>query len=578
MSLVYKIRNKMATKTMKFTIGICVMSLVFLTISCQDSLEEEVYSSYTSDDFFVDAASSELGLIGIYDHLSSKDLFSRDYMLEFDGSNDEERYWRQNRGLMDDLLANYQVEETNAQLGLTWAAFYKTIYRANLVIDKVTILVKNLENSSSLSDKQISELKRLKVTLAEAHFLRGFLYFEVVKVWGDVPLRLKSQLTFNDLKMERTPQLQVYQQIEKDMLAGIPQLPQASMVSAPYRMNQGAARGVLARFYLKWAGYPLKDVSKFQKAAEQTYAVITSGQHALNPVVKPVEIGAPFNHPFPQVFRNYSENVYDLKESMFEIHFSYPGESENDGSYVGAWHGVQSHDLSIYGRGASRRYALPTFYDSFEADDTARRDWSISQFEIKSDNSFVALPRSGLKWGVGKFRRYLMPKLSPNLNVDAMNWPVLRYADVLLMFAESVNETIISGGVLPAGASVDMAYEAVNEVRRRARMLDPKAPNVSIDLKGGAGEAFRKQLYKERSWELCFENHRRQDLIRWGILVETVRQTGVKLAAVGVNVTRDYLPAATIQNKHVLMPIPFNAEISQNPLILITDPTNNGYR
>jgi hypothetical protein len=218
--------------------------------------------------------------------------------------------------------------------------------------------------------------------------------------------------------------------------------------------------------------------------------------------------------------------------------------------------------------------ALPSFFESFEADDTARRDWSIAQFEIKSNDDFVAITNN-LNYSAGKFRRYLMTNFSTSNNYDAMNWPVIRYADVLLMLAESVNETLENGGALPAGVTLTEAYEAINQVRRRARMLDPNSPEAGVDLSGGAGETFRQQIRNERSWELCFENQRKPDLIRWGILEQTIKQTGTDLANIGIDVDSNYLP---ILPRHVLMPIPFSAEISQNPDILNTDPTNNGYR
>ena len=207
-----------------------------------------------------------------------------------------------------------------------------------------------------------------------------------------------------------------------------------------------------------------------------------------------------------------------------------------------------------------------------------RRDWSIGQFEINRNDQFIPVDRDRLRWGVGKYRRYLLDPKSPNNNYESMNWPILRYADVLLMLAEGINETLLNGGSLPAGASIDLAYESVNKVRRRARKLDPDTPNGSVDLSGSGGDAFRQQIRDERSWELCFEGVRRTDLIRWGILVESIQKAGQGLSAQGHDVESVYLPASKVEAKHDLLPIPFSAEISQNPDILTTDPTNNGYR
>ena len=265
---------------------------------------------------------------------------------------------------------------------------------------------------------------------------------------------------------------------------------------------------------------------------------------------------------------------------MFEIHFSRAaGITSNDDSRIGSWYGVLTHQNSKYNRGAPRAYALPTFYESFDPQDHLRRDWSVSVFKINDKSEFVPV-KDTRTYGMAKFRRYLMNPISEDKNDDGMNWPVLRYADVLLMFAESVNETLENGGTLPNGATVNMAYDAINQVKRRARALDINTPDAGVDLAGGSGDVFRQAIRQERSWELCFEGVRRPDLIRWGNYIETVRQTGVDLTNLnpaGFDTARHYFPAATIQDHHVLHPIPL-IEISQNPDILNTDPSNNGYR
>lgn len=561
---------------MKSLILIFVLGLI--SSSCEEALQEEVYSSFTGDNFFTDVSSAEMGLFGIYDVLASDALYGRGYLLYFHTGTDQERYWRQNRGLDDDLLANYQIMENNNWIGNVWTQFYNGIYRANLVIDRVTELRDQTAAISNPSNKDMEALKGYDNVLGDAYFLRAFMYFQLVKNWGDVPLRLTSNITVETLQAERNPKEEVFQQIEEDMLKAISLLPSASNVKSPGRVSKGAAQGILARIYLTWAGNPVNDTSKYEKAVEQAWAVISSGEHGLNTGMEKLEVGAPYDHFFPTVFRNLAENVYEPRESMWEIHFSFVGASRFDASTMGSWHGVTQHTNSSYKRGAPRRYNLPTFYDSFEANDTIRRDYSISQFEIDKDDVFKPVSRGRLRWGVGKFRRYLMNSSSPDHNYDVMNVPVIRYADVLLMLAEGINETVENGGTLPAGLSLENAYEAINKVRRRARMLPIDEADPTIDISGSTGNFFRQQIRNERSWELCNENLRKPDLIRWGILVETVRNTGADMKDEGFTNENDYLPALNIQDHHVLLPIPFSAEISQNPDILNTDPSNNGYR
>lgn len=567
-----KIEHKQNHSVLLYTRFLFIIGMVFTFLSCEDALEEHVYSYFTEDNFYTSVQSAELGRWGVYDILGTEDLYGRGYLLYFDTGTDEERFYRQGLGNDDDLLANYQIEESNGWIGQAWTAFYTGIYRANQVIEQVTRL-RDEDEAAGLTNN----INSYNNVLGDVHFLRAFMYFQLVKQWGDVPLRLSSNVTVGNLKLERTPKVEVYEQIEKDMLLAISLLPDASGVKSPGRVNKRAAQGILSRIYLAWAGNPINDTSKYAEAAKQAWAVVSSGQHSLNPLIESPSIGAPFDHPFPEVFKNIATNTYDLREIMWEVHFSFPADLRDNASTVGGWHGITSDTGSSYKRAQPRRYPLPTFFNSFEEDDTARRDWSISQFEITRNDEFIPIENE-LKYGVGKFRRYLMPSQSINNNYDAMNWPVIRYADVLLMLAESINETLANGGALPPGADISTAYEAVNQVRRRARILDPKTSNPSVDISGGGGETFRQQIRKERSWELCFENQRKQDLIRWGILEETVKQTGVELANIGVDVATEYFPAAQILPRHVLLPIPFAAEISQNPNVLNTDPTNNGYR
>ena len=571
-----KNNNQESLKNLRTTFRLLLLIIGLTLVSCDKVLDEEVYSSFTGDNFYNDVGSAELGLFGIYDVLATDELYGRAYLLYFHSGTDQDRYWRQNRGLDDDLMANYQIQENNAWVGKVWSEFYKGIYRANQVIERVTVLRDNMADIADRSPKEVSDLNSYNNILGDAHFLRGFMYFQLVKNWGDVPLRLTSNITIETLKAQRNSKVEVYEQIEKDMALAISLLPEASNVKSSARVSKGAAQGILARVYLTWAGSPVKDTSKFAKATELAWAVVSSGQHGLNTTVEKLTVGAPFDQFFPQVFKNLTDNVYEPRESMWEIQFSFVGASRFDASVLGTWHGITQHDNSSYGRGAPRQYNLPTFYDTFEPDDSIRRDYSIAQFEIDKNDKFVIVTRNSLKWSVGKYRRYLLNSVSPDKNYDVINFPVLRYADVLLMLAEGVNETLENGGTLPSGVSLSTAHQAVNQVRRRARML-PIGDVAASDV-AGSGQIFRQQIRNERSWELCNENLRRPDLIRWGILVETVKQTGAAMAAAGFTKEIDYFPAFNIQDRHVLMPIPFSVEISQNPDILITDPSNNGYR
>ena len=149
-------------------------------------------------------------------------------------------------------------------------------------------------------------------------------------------------------------------------------------------------------------------------------------------------------------------------------------------------------------------------------------------------------------------------------NYTNINWYVLRYSDVLLLYAEALNE-------VNEGPTAE-AYEAVNMVRRRGFGLDVTTASADADLDAGLSyEEFQKAVRDERAWELAGEGHRRQDLIRWGIYYDTVMDTYQNLGSWHVNGYVYYLGGEyTIEGKHELLPIP-QREVDlcgykQNPL------------
>lgn len=148
-------------------------------------------------------------------------------------------------------------------------------------------------------------------------------------------------------------------------------------------------------------------------------------------------------------------------------------------------------------------------------------------------------------------------------NLSNINWYILRYADVLLLYAEALNEW--------KQGPTDDAYRAINMVRRRGFGLPVDTDNSKSDLSGMSYEEFQKAVRNERAYELAFEGHRRQDLVRWGIYYESIKQTAQDLVnwysgGDGYYVCVDY----TKKNKNELLPIPQQemdlcTQFNQNP-------------
>ncbi len=258
------------------------------------------------------------------------------------------------------------------------------------------------------------------------------------------------------------------------------------------RITKSTAWGILARVNLKWAGEPLKNTTKFAEAKKWAEKVMDPANgHALNPDYK-------------QVFINHAQDKYDIKECLWEVEFNKlaTGGQEEEGS-IGAITGIPNSDRN-FGYSYGALHVQASYYNSFAAGDL-RRDWTINPFyygtvggvaNTKVNYSASQIyNRCNAKW-----RREYETATPKNVNTTPINFPLLRYADVLLMFAEAENEV--------NGPTAD-AYKAINEVRKRAFGLTlptPPDPAVVYELTPGLdANDFRAALRMERSHELGFE-------------------------------------------------------------------------
>jgi hypothetical protein len=267
--------------------------------------------------------------------------------------------------------------------------------------------------------------------------------------------------------------------------------------------SKSTVEAMLARVYLTMTGHPLMDVSKYQDVKEWGMKVINSGLHSLNP-------------SYEQVFINMISDQYDKKESIWEVDAQYtPGQSthSNEGALDGIAYGPVD---SGYGYGYVRSARL--FYKAFDSKDL-RRDWSIAPFRYTSTAGGHSLWTSTQLYDrfPGKFRLNQSP--FPRIqNQTPVNFPLMRYADVLLMVAEAENAL---NGPTP------LAYSLVNQVRERAwgKMLPGAANPAEADMPAGLSkEQFQEELQDERWREFSSEGLRKHDLVRWGQLQSALQR------------------------------------------------------
>jgi len=404
---------------------------------------------------------------------------------------------------------------------------------------------------------QQTDLNRM---LGEAKFLRGFYYSELVRLWGDVPFKLTPSQTGEDFKLPRTNRYTIYTQIIKDMQDAAAVLPAA--LPTDERICKWGAEAILARVALNAGGYsesqtgqmlrPANYLDYYKLAQTEINDIMAQNLYKLDP-------------SYAQVFKNQCQGVLEPTESMFEVAFFNAAGSASGGNWLGVIYGTPLTTAGIYAVTNARELALRPFWQTFATGDL-RRDFSIATYTISATGAQVPLlinTRSDETWTAAKWARQyqvndILERTSTNINTV-----IMRYSDLLLLRAEVENE--LNGG------PDQLAYDAINMVRRRAYGQPVGTADPAVDLAGLNYTSFFTAVQNERAWELCFEGERRSDLIRWNILGPTLLAT--KQATLAIRSNFNYTASTNyVEGKSELYPIPVN-ERDINPNI----GQNNGY-
>lgn len=541
-----------------------LLALCLLPSAC--SLEEESSTEVEKGNYMNDAKEAQDVLLGVYRSTIEDGLYGYHLSIYFAMGTDLSQ-------VEGSTTENFRILPTNAysasqaEVQTTWASLYSGIYNANDFLERVST---KMESYSS-TDKNLAT-----IYIAEARALRALYYFELIQRWGNIPLMTSTAMSNqHPSTLVQADPVDVYKFIEEDLLYASDILPYATedtyRSSNDYRFSKGAALGLLAKVYATWAGYPIQDTSKWEAAAKTARILVESGKHKLLP-------------DYEKLWKNTCNGIWDPTESLIEVSFyspTYSGGSDPVGR-IGKWNGVKTTtQVGKSGSCAGNVKVVYTFYDNWkiESANDLRRDLSIARYKHGDTKDGVAIldeyiPLAGswendekedtqqkakvtytpAKWDIQKYMESV-----PFVNNDksTVNWYVLRYADVLLLYAEALNEW-------KGGPTTD-AYAAVNAVRKRGF---GNTGNYSLP-EGMDQAAFRKAVQKERAYELAFEGHRRLDLVRWGIYTETIHNTYNDLKSWWSSanyVIYDY----TEKGKHELMPIPQRemdlcTQFNQNP-------------
>lgn len=557
--------------TMKYNKIVTAVALCLSLNSCNflDTVPQDFVSP---ENFFKNKEEAFMSLTTVYNRLTRQEVYGNTYPLMVTGTDDLGYYDRNNVPIG---IFNNNISTSDNDVLKLWQNLYEAINNANFFLE-------NVGNVPDMDDKTRT------LYIGEAKFLRAYCYFLLAQCWGDVPYKTESQKSVADVNIANTSQKTVFENVVAEMEEAERLVGEIDEVPAG-RVNKSAVRGILARVYLKLAGWPINGGKPmYEKANYWAKQVNKDGKHQLNP-------------HYQEIFVNLAADVVDTKyrESIWEAEYKGNRQDAHAGSgRLGNTIGILNGDASTSSEGYSYGFISCTLNlwdmyndlngdglvdDGFEEGSAkeknhpdVRRDWNIAPYryvknsqneyikggwgykgDVKTDTdgnpSGLFTATQYVERNAGKYRREYEKVLPRDKNQTPINFPILRYADVLLMIAETENE--INDG------PTQVAYDAVNAVRKRSIV-------GATDISGMDYQAFKKLIKDERGRELCFEGLRKYDLIRWDDYLTNMRLVALNTQdsrwTAGKKFAVSY--AENASERYKWLPIP-NRELGLNKLL-----------
>jgi starch-binding outer membrane protein, SusD/RagB family len=502
-----------------------------IIFSCEKDLEKTNPSAFTTDSYFSNTNELESGTNAIYSMLGGGHLYGREYFFLNDLRSDEVATGGGQLEPSRNAVLVGDHSSTNAVIGEVWTGFYRIIHRANVVIDAQN-------NYKTLTDADETRKKRI---VGEAKFLRGLAYYELGSMWGEVPIYTTAAKASTDIK-GKSLQPEVMAQSIKDLKEAQAVLPEVYTGADIGRASKFAATLELARVLMFNGDYA--------GAKTELAKIIASGKFGLS----------------EKFIDNYLEETEYNKESIFEIGF--------DGKLGMNWDGGDGDNLSWSGPKKSSirhqeysavgwRNVIPSnkIINEFESPENGdekldpRRAFSFYfkgdlinndagkleiDYPVQGNTSLLAGKEQKISW-----RKYSACYKNADgfFELSGINMRIMKYGEVLLAMAECENET---------GNSAE-AVKLLNQVRARADVK--MTPYPTKNWPTATKEQVFEAVQHERLVELCAEQFRAKDILRW-------RKQG-KLKKEPIS----YFKAG----KFELLPIP-SFELDTNPKIKSNNP------
>lgn len=510
---------------MKIKNIILLLTLVVTGYSCDDFLEPDSISTFDTKYVFSNVDDARKGVNAIYSYFG-QDAFRSRLSNNMTGNTDIEHAsgWP-NSG------DRYQIWDLNAlasnrDLDIVWTYAYRAIRDANIAIEGILA-------SGTLEAPDAAVSSTMYHLLGESYTLRAYWYSMLIFYFGDVPFIKDAPKAGNDFFLPKEDRNVILSQVIQDMIGIEDKMLWADQVPHGIeQVNREYTLGMIARLALQRGGWFLKpDLTMARESDYLDYYTIA--RDYTKKLIDLKDRALPTN--YRQVFMNQNKFISPVNNDiLFEVPFAI-------GNGDVAWNiGIRvdggataTHD---YGSGSNYMKIPPTYYFSFDTLDI-RRDVTCALYKVNSDfqEEFIGVTSSSggdpLNISQGKWSRHFLdaPPGKASAKGTGINWPMMRYPDVLLMYAEAENE--LNG---PTGE----AQGALRRVRQRA--FDPGKWEDKVDgyistISTGK-DSFFKAIVDERAWEFGGEMIRKYELIRWGIYSQKMTETveGLKQMTDGV--------------------------------------------
>ncbi|MBC7948798.1 MAG: RagB/SusD family nutrient uptake outer membrane protein [Chitinophagaceae bacterium] len=478
-----------------------------IAVSCKKILDPDTPSSFTQEYIFSNESDASKAVSSIY-ALFNQDAFTSRVSNNFTGNTDIEGGGVS--GSPDNSrrdIWSFECTPANGDLLTVWNNAYNAINRANECIE-------GIDASVIAGNRMMKQLK------GEALTLRAIWYYLLMNHWGDVPFKTTPTKAGDEFYLPRTGRDTILTHLINDLKTAETDMLWASDLDFGIeRINREYVIGMISRLALMRGGYWLyPDMTMQRKADYLEYYTIANTYAKKLVEIKPRELG-----DYGTVFMNENKYVKPANgDVLYEVAF-HPGFGDV------AWCNGVRVDGGTHPFGSGSNYlSFPiSYYHSF---DTLDMRLPVTCVIIYYDNTLKQVPTGTGAIAPGKWDRRLVPTAlgAASAKGTGINWPMMRYADVLLMLAESENEL---------NGPNEVAKDALRKVRRRAFASSLWADKVEGYLAvAAAGKTqFFNAIVDERAWEFGGECLRKYDLERWNLMGKKVAETRNTLTQMGID-------------------------------------------